>query len=310
MKSLIAFIFIVYVIFTLFLILPYNTKDTYIYINQGETLLKVSEELKNQKLIISKDLFILLFLLLNETPKAGYYKIEKNSNLINIFLKISKGKQDLIKVIIIPGDDLFSISKKLEMYGIIKKENFLNFFNNKFKLLSIGFPYDNFEGFIIPDTYFLEKNTSPKRVFHIFYNKFIRTYKKADREFYKKMIIASIIEKEAKTTKDKYLISSVIHNRLNKKLPLQIDATLLYMAKKLNIKEKQIKELKLIQSPYNTYKKLGLPPTPICSFSKESLNASFNPEKTDYLFYFTKDGKTHIFSKDYKQHLKKLKSKW
>ena len=310
MKNFVAFILTVFIIFTLLLILPYNTKDTYIYINQGESLSKISTKLKKQKLIISKDLFTLLFLVLNKTPKAGYYKIEKNSNLIDVFFKISKGKQNLIKVVIIPGDDLFSISKKLEKYGIINKKKFLNFFNNKFKLLSVGFPYDNFEGFIIPDTYFLERNTPPKKLFHLFYNKFIKTYKKVDKKFYKKMIIASIIEKEAKTIRDKYLISSVIYNRLNKKLPLQIDATLLYMAKRLNIKKKQIKELKLIQSPYNTYKKLGLPPTPICSFSRESLDASLNPEKTDYLFYFTKDGKTHIFSKDYKQHLKKLKSKW
>ena len=93
-------------------------------------------------------------------------------------------------------------------------------------------------------------------------------------------------------------------------MPLQIDATLIYLAKKLKIKYISIKELKNINSPYNTYKNSGLPPTPICNFSKESLDAALKPAKTEYLFYFTKDGKKHIFSKTYKEHLKMLNSKW
>jgi UPF0755 protein len=62
-----------------------------------------------------------------------------------------------------------------------------------------------------------------------------------------------------------------------------------------------------INSSFNTYKIYGLPPTPISSFSKESLYAAEHPEDTPYLYYFSKNGKTHIFSKTYKEHLKKLK---
>jgi UPF0755 protein len=308
MKSVILFIFLCLGILFFILTFPYTKDEKNIYIQKGQTIETISENLKREKIVISKDFLKLLFLLF-ENPKAGFYKIDKNSSLIDVFSQISKGKQKLVKVIIVPGDDLFSISQKLEKKGVISQTKFLGFFNNKFKLLSVGFVYDNFEGFIVPDTYFIEKNISAYKLFNLFYNRFIDTYKVPNKNFYQKMIIASIIEKEAKTKKDKYLISSVIHNRLAKKIPLQIDATLIYMAKKLNLENKSIKQLKQIHSPYNTYKVFGLPPTPIGSFSKESLEAALNPEKTNYLFYFTKDGQNHIFSETYKEHIKKLKSK-
>ena len=97
------------------------------------------------------------------------------------------------------------------------------------------------------------------------------------------MTVASLIEKEAASPEEKPLIASVIYNRMRKDMPLQIDATIQYALKrpKANLSLADLK----VDSPYNTYENKGLPPGPICSPGKESLQAALNPANTNYLYY-------------------------
>ncbi|MEO0089141.1 MAG: endolytic transglycosylase MltG, partial [candidate division WOR-3 bacterium] len=101
------------------------------------------------------------------------------------------------------------------------------------------------------------------------------------------------------------IIASVFLNRLKKGMRLESCATIEYLLKERK-KILSREDLK-INSPYNTYRYKGLPPTPICNPSKKSLEAVLNPKKTDYHYFFTKNGITHIFSKTYSEHLNKIK---
>jgi UPF0755 protein len=115
--------------------------------------------------------------------------------------------------------------------------------------------------------------------------------------------VASLIEKEAASPEEKPLVASVIYNRLDRGMPLQIDATIQYALKspKANLSLHDLK----VNSPYNTYENEGLPPGPICSPSRESLEAALNPEQTNYLYYVLKaDGQSHYFTSDYKDFLR------
>ena len=115
--------------------------------------------------------------------------------------------------------------------------------------------------------------------------------------------VASLIEKEAASPAEKPLVASVIYNRLDRDMPLQIDATIQYALKrpKVNLSLDDLK----VDSPYNTYEKKGLPPGPICSPSRESLEAALNPEQTTYLYYVLKaDGQSHFFTSDYQDFLR------
>ena len=115
--------------------------------------------------------------------------------------------------------------------------------------------------------------------------------------------VASLIEKEAASPREKPLVASVIYNRLDRDMPLQIDATIQYALKgpKENLSLRDLK----IDSPYNTYENKGLPPGPICSPSQESLEAALNPERTNYLYYVLKaDGQGHFFTSDYQDFLR------
>ena len=118
------------------------------------------------------------------------------------------------------------------------------------------------------------------------------------------IIIASLIESEATLDQERRLISSVFINRLKKNMRLQSDPTVKYGLEKLNNEIiKNIKKAHLkIDHPWNTYTRNGLPLTPICNPGKNSINAAFNPVKSDY-YYFVADKKgSHFFAKNLKEH--------
>ena len=121
--------------------------------------------------------------------------------------------------------------------------------------------------------------------------------------------LASLIESEAIQNNEKYIISSVFHNRIKQGMKLQSDPTVLY-SKNLKSKIKSRKIFKkdlLSDNPWNTYTREGLPLTPICNPGKEAIDAAMNPRNTSFI-YFVADGVGgHRFSSNYKQHLKNIK---
>ena len=124
-------------------------------------------------------------------------------------------------------------------------------------------------------------------------------------KFKKRLIIASIIEKETQDYNEMPLISAVIQNRLKKGIKLQMDATLNYGKYSHTIITPAI--IKYDLSKYNTYKNIGLPPEPIGSISKVSLLSAFLPAKVDYLYFVKRPKGGHTFSKTYKRHQVKVK---
>ena len=122
---------------------------------------------------------------------------------------------------------------------------------------------------------------------------------------YEALIIASLIQREAGTDEDRPLISSVIYNRLDAGMPLQIDATVVYALGESP--GRVLAEHLKIESPWNTYRIDGLPPTPIGTAQIESIEAAADPAESDYLFYvlISPDG-SHGFSETYEEHQERI----
>jgi UPF0755 protein len=117
------------------------------------------------------------------------------------------------------------------------------------------------------------------------------------------LTVASLIEKESANAEERPIIASVIYNRIRQDTPLQIDATIQYALErpKANLSYADLR----IDSPYNTYENVGLPPGPICSPSLQSLQAAINPAETDYLYYVLKaNNEEHFFTNDYDEFLR------
>ena len=120
------------------------------------------------------------------------------------------------------------------------------------------------------------------------------------------LTIASIIQKESNAAKEMPLISSVIYNRLDKGMRLQMDGTLNYGENSRTIVTSE--RIKTDTSYYNTYKYKGLPPAPLCSITLDTLHAAMHPAKSDYLYFMLKADGTHTFASNYEKHLKNIKA--
>lgn len=236
--------------------------------------------------------------------KAGYYEIRGKYNIIELIDILEEGKQKLYKLTIPEGYSLDQIIQVLTKDGKGTKESVT-------KALSEidWFPYPtpngNFEGYLYPETYFYADNASEKIIIEKMLKQFLKKFpadKYPDKEeFYKKLIMASIIEREAKLSQEKPLMASVFYNRMKKGMTLSSDATVNYV---YNYQKKRMyyKDLE-IDSPYNTYKYKGLPPSPISNPDSKSIDAAFNPADTEYLFFVAVGDGSHYFSKTYREHL-------
>ena len=169
------------------------------------------------------------------------------------------------------------------------------------------------EGFLFPDTYNFDLKTDNfdmARIFLFNFEKKIGGETKISnkKNFFEVIIMASLLEKEARNFEDKQKIADILWRRLENKMPLQVDATINYAIGQ-NKEKLSLIDLE-INSQYNTYKNLGLPPGPICNPGKESILAAANPPKNDFWYYLSSsfDGKI-IYSKDFEEH-KLNKSKY
>jgi uncharacterized YceG family protein len=160
----------------------------------------------------------------------------------------------------------------------------------------------NLEGFLFPATYDFDERTTSRQLVQDQLDAFCTNWHKVDLSYarsknltpYDVLTIASMIEKEARAPGERRLISAVIYNRLHDRMPLQIDATLrygLHIPPTRSILESELQS----DNPYNTRKRMGLPPTPIANPGLASIQAAAHPAKVDYLYYVRKPDKVHHF---------------
>lgn len=280
-------------------------------IKEGESLFSIAEKLKEKGIIRSKSSFIILALLLGKGDKlkAGYYELSPNFSSLKILKILAEGKSKRIRVTIPEGFNIKQIGERLERLGILPAQEFVSLATNApFTLrLIVGAPSGNLEGFLFPDTYFFQKGMKAEEIARAMLENFRR--KVLDRmrtdgelSFYDTLKIASLVEWEAKHDEERRLIAGVLLNRLRRGMKLECDATVQYV---LSQHKERItyKDLE-INSPYNTYKVKGLPPTPICNPGLASIEAALHPEKTPYLFYVARPDGYHIFSLTAEEHFK------
>jgi UPF0755 protein len=169
----------------------------------------------------------------------------------------------------------------------------------------------NLEGYLFPETYHFPKGISAekiistlvfefKEVFSEAWQKRASEIKMTPREV---VILASLIEKETFLSEEKKLVSAVFHTRLRIRMKLDCDPTIIYVLKEEgSFKGRLLKKHLKLKSPYNTYRNRGLPPGPICSPGRESLEAALYPAQEKYLYFVSKKDGSHHFSSSFKDH--------
>lgn len=291
---------------------PVNkSKETIIFIiPQEQANFNLTNSLFEKKLIKNKRGFdFFYYFSKSKEIKSGGYKLSSSMNVWQVMKKL-KGKQDLMWVNIFFCPRKEQVGEKLaNVLGW--NEQKLNSWNN----LSIGTDY--FEGVYYPDTYLIPTDESIAAIAQRFVNRFNEKFAPLQDEYVSKNIkwttglkIASLIAREAAGREDAKTISGIIWNRLNNNMRLQIDATMQYTLGKnesgswwgnISLEQKQS------DSPYNSYKHEGLPPTPICSPNVDFIDAALNPEETDCIFYLHDVNRQIHCAKTYSEHKDNIK---
>ncbi len=297
-----------------------SDKSVLVDIRKGSSLDSVSETLFEKQLVKNK-LFFKITAKVNDMDtgiKAGLYNLNQSYSNKEILDILNSGRvyKDLVKTTIPEGFEAHQIADRISNLALGDKEKFMDLVNSP-SVFSGNYTFLNgedvlsLEGYLFPDTYFFNKNYSEKDIINVMLKRFDEIYKDEYRKVQNEknltlnqvITLASIIEREARIDKERSIISGVFYNRINTHMPLQSCATVQYILgeRKPNLSFEDIR----IDSPYNTYKNSGLPPGPIASPGKKSIEAALYPEDVDYLYFVAKKDGSHSFSKTYNEHLKR-----
>lgn len=293
-------------------------KPVEIVINEGMSTAKIANTLKEHGIIRSALLLriYIKFLAIDQNLKPGQYSFTGKETLPEVIQHLLRGNIKTVPVTIPEGTTLKEVAAILQDAAICNIPDFLEAVSDP-GLLGLVFSdwelIPQAEGLIFPDTYYFAKGTSANKVA----KRMLKLMKhQIDKIFcaklpnnlsqYEGCILASIVEKEAVIDNDRPLIASVFYNRLRKNMKLETDASVQYA---LGERKKRVlyEDLK-VDSPYNTYRYQGLPPTPISNFGVASMKAVACPAETDYLF-FVANGVNggHKFAKTLNEHKKNTK---
>ena len=295
--------------------LPKQVNEVLMEIKKGETALSIAQKLSDHRVIRSKNSFYVFIKLTKSEGFLNYgkYLFKGKLALSDVIDTIKSGKVVLRKVTIPEALSVRKTCKLLAKEEFGDFQQFLDICNDpQIAKQFTGFSISSLEGFLYPETYHFPEGVSEKYIIsHLVKSFFSQTadlnfVPDEQLDFYDVIILASIVEREARIEKEKPTIASVYLNRLNYHYKLQADPTIAYALEEQGKTRKKIyyKDLN-IDSPYNTYKNYGLPPTPICSPYTTSIEATLKPAETDYFFFFANFGGRHEFSQTYAQHLSK-----
>ena len=254
--------------------------------------------------------------------RAGHYSVVP-SDAWNLARQLRTAKPALLKAQILPGLDIFAMTDSLETQDEkLTRQKFsealLRDDNYPPKLLEIlnELPDDEYTRytFLLPETYMLIDRTADELVnaaasaWWKLWGEFIESRNFTAKQLQDAAIIASMVEREVLHDSECRTVSGVIHNRIEKNMLLQIDATVVYAWRLKGRKLTRVlnKDLE-IESPYNTYRITGLPPRPICIPGIEAWGAALDPENNDYYYYVAGKSGYHYFAKTYKEHLQNIK---
>lgn len=285
-------------------VLKNQINEEIISVEKGDTIKKIYDKYNFNYTILDK-----IFLKLNpklSNLKEGMFKFENtNISKFELLNGLQKPYIDNVTLTIPEGFTQKQVFARLEKLGLATEEEMLNALN------SVDFPYyhekDNYDGYLYPETYLIPRGTKPSQIAETILNEFLKQFPSEDypdkKRFYDDIKLASIVEFETGELEHKAKVAGVFKKRLRINMLLQSDATLKYELGRMAYK----KELMESNSLYNTYKHKGLPPTPICSPSKETITETINAKEDKYLFFFM-DGENTYYSETHDEHLRKRRS--
>ncbi|MCK5647243.1 MAG: endolytic transglycosylase MltG [Gammaproteobacteria bacterium] len=290
-------------------------------VNKGDRVRNIAENLYQYKVIQQPGYFRLYARLSKQAAKikAGEYSLKPGMTAVDVLALFVSGTVNQYSLTIVEG---WTVKEALEQIkkdpNLIKTADFTTPFDIKTKAniaKKLNSQYSNFEGLLYPDTYNFPKGTSDfqflKRSYDVMQRVLAEEWQKREKKTplktpYEALILASIVEKESGVSSERSKIAGVFIRRMNKRMRLQSDPTIIYgMGERYkgNIRRKDINE----KTAYNTYQISRLPPTPIAIPGREAIHAVLHPDKGKSLYFVADGSGGHAFSKNLKEHNRAVK---
>lgn len=297
--------------FTLALLTPAQktAKDRMVWVAKGASVKDVLRGLKEDGLL-RWDKPLLLWCRLTGrggTIKAGEYRLNGAMSPLTLLGVLERGEVVIHPVTIPEGFTAAQIGEALQREGILGLEQFISAVKDPHSSQRLGLPGPTLEGYLFPDTYHFVKGQTPWDVIRTMVARFkavtaplLPRMKEQGLTLKELVTLASIVEKETGDPSEQPLVASVFLNRLKAGMPLQSDPTVIYGIHSFqgNLTREDLKR----PGPYNTYRRRGLPPTPIANPGLGAIQAVLDPAETDYLYFVSKNDGTHAFSRTLAEH--------
>ena len=273
-------------------------------------LVAVARRLDEAGLVRSPLGFMLLALVRGSARslKAGEYEIPQGANSVKVLSLLEGGKVVQHNVLLREGGTLDELARLLAAERLASAEDVLRVAHDRVFLRTLGIQSDSVEGYLFPDTYQLVKGMTPDEILARMILRMrdqitpelLELARAHDLSVHQLLTLASIVEREAVDPKEMPLIAAVFWNRLKRDIPLQADPTVQYAVGKegraLTLADLQI------DSPFNTYRRIGLPPAPIANPGLAAIEAAVRPAPVNYLYFVSVNDRRHHFSTSLAEH--------
>ncbi|MBE0433626.1 endolytic transglycosylase MltG [candidate division WOR-3 bacterium] len=291
---------------------PLNLNQTEVTVPGNASAREIARSLCEQRVVRNVDEFLLWLRIMGQERylKAGTYKLHRYKNPLYVIDRLTAGGRSEVLVTIPEGSTIHETARVLADHGLVDYDRFTGLCRDRSFIAGCAVRASSLEGYLFPDTYSFSGMQQEESIITTMVQNFWRRAANLGLEnsdsLPQIMILASIVEKEAKLEDERPVIARVFVNRLRAKRPLESCATIFYAMKteetftpNHRLTDRDLR----IDSPYNTYLHLGLPPGPICSPGESSIRAAMAPADVDYLYFVAKGDGRHYFSRTFQEHV-------
>jgi UPF0755 protein len=313
LAALVAGLWLAYALF-----LPVTPRqDTFVLLRPGWTTRHIASELKASGMIRDANAFLLWHYIAHpKSLKAGEYKFDRAANTIEIHRRLVIGDIYKHQVVIPEGFNMFDIAGAIEAAGLGPRDEFLKAAHSNVSLIADIDPQaTSLEGYLFPDTYEFTRTQTMGDMVSVMVRRFrqearaiglmsiVNSQSPGALNIHRIVTMASIVEKETAAPDERPMVASVYYNRLSKNMAFGADPTVIYAALLDQRYRGTIYASDLaFDSPYNTYKHVGLPPGPIANPGRASLEAALHPADTQFLFFVSDNNGHHRFARTADEH--------
>ncbi len=295
----------------------------FVMLRPGYSTRRIAAELKTNGIISSEDAFILWhYFRRRRSLKAGEYLFEKPANIIDIQKRLRRGDVYFHTVVVPEGFTMFDVARAIEAAGLGPAEDFLKVAQSNTALIADLAPgAQSLEGYLFPDTYQFSRMMSMQEMATAMVKQFRQVARQIgltaptdagveaarDIPLQTTVTMASIVEKETAVPEERPLVASVYYNRLEKKIALDADPSIIYAELLSGTYAGALHHADMrFNSPYNTYIHVGLPPGPIANPGKSALEAAMHPAQSDYFYFVADAAGHHRFARTIEEHNKNV----